>query len=288
MFQERVDEQPQPGATARARTGLLVVGHGTRAPAGCAQCVALADLVRQHLREAGSPQMLELAFLELASPGIDEAVGRLVAQGAEALVVFPLLLFAAGHARVDIPEAVRQALAQHSAADLPWRQAAPLGCHPAILELSARQCREAVEGAFGQPGDCLLVVGRGTSDLRAQADFMDFVAQRRAAAGGARVEAAYLAQARPTLDEQLARLAVGGANRIVVQPHLLFAGELMDAIRQRVAAVAGRAAARRWLVVPPLAEGILRDPAQQVLWHKAVLARLEEAGIRVVGRQGQR
>jgi sirohydrochlorin ferrochelatase len=273
---------------ASSRTGFLLIGHGTRSEAGRGQCVALADLVQQRLREEGEVGPLELAFLELAEPGIRQAVGRLVAEGVERLVVFPMLLFAAGHARDDIPRAVRQALAANGATALPTVQTQPLGCHPAIVALSARQYQDALGGDVERPGDCLLVVGRGTSDPAAQADFMDFVAQRRAALGATPVAAAYLAQARPTFDEQLERLVSERLTRIVVQPHLLFSGELTESIRQRVAAVAERSCERRWLVMPPLAEGVLRCQAQQRLWMEAVLARMQEVGIRVVGHDGQR
>lgn len=274
--------------TASSHTGILLIGHGTRSPAGRTQCIALASLVRQHLQQQQNPWPLELAFLELAEPAIDEAVGRLVASDVDRLVVFPLLLFAAGHARDDIPRAVQQALAHHAATSLAWVQAAPLGYHPAMVELAACQCREAVGDDWGRPGDCLLVVGRGTSDRTAQADFMEFVARRRATAGGIPVEAAYLAQARPTLGEQLQRLAGARFSRIVVQSHLLFAGELMESVRQQVAAVASCFGSTRWVVVPPLAEGILRCQRQRACWLEAVLARMQEVGIRVVGGPGQR
>jgi sirohydrochlorin ferrochelatase len=289
MVQQDLQARWRDLATASSSTGVLLIGHGTRSPVGRRQCIALAELLRQHLSEHGASRWpLELAFLELAEPGIPEALGRLLARQVDRLIVFPLLLFAAGHARDDIPQAVRQALVKHGATDLPWVQAAPLGCHPAMLELSARQCQDAPGGAWGQPGDCLLLVGRGTSDRAAQADFLDFVAQRRAAAQPAPVEAAFLAQAHPTLDTQLQHLAASGFSRIVVQPHLLFAGELMESVSRQVAAAFDQREQPRWVVLPPLAEGVLRDPRQRALWIEAVLARLQEVAIRVVALPGQR
>lgn len=294
-MQAKADPMPQEvfqadtfgAAIASSRTGLLLIGHGTRSAAGREQCIALVDLLRQFGQGYGGFGSVELAFLELAEPAIEVAVARLVADRVERITVVPLLLFAAGHARHDIPRAVRQALAAHQAAGLPWVQAEPLGCHPAIVELSARQAQE-VAGELGRTGDCLLIVGRGTSDPAAQADFMDFVALRRAGLGTMPVEAAYLAQARPTLHEQLQRLAATGFKRIVVQPHLLFAGELIDVVRQRVEEVARHSGQTRWLVVPPLAEGVLRCAELRGLMMQAVLTQMQEAAIRVVGRGSQR
>ena len=89
--------------------GLLIVGHGTRSEVGTAQFLALAERIR---KSAGGQLAVEPAFLELQQPDIDAAVGNLVAQGVKQLVVMPLLLFAAGHAKEDVPNAVAAALAR--------------------------------------------------------------------------------------------------------------------------------------------------------------------------------
>lgn len=264
------------------RPGVLLVGHGTRSPTGQAQCAALAE----RLRPLWAPRPLALAFLELAEPSIDQALERLLAEMPDRLVVFPLLLFAAGHARRDIPQAVQRALERHGAKSLPWVQVEPLGCHPAIVELSAWQCAERV-GHLGRPGDGVLLVGRGTSDPEARAEFAELVAWRRRGAPGLPIEAAFLTGGGPTLDEQLQRLVAEGFSRIVVQPHLLLAGELMEGVTQRVASLAEQHPQVEWVVTPPLAEGILRHEGQQRLWLEAVQTRLKEAGIHVVASASQ-
>src|SRR5688500_6845827 len=86
--------------------GILLVGHGTRSELGTRQYLALAA----SLARAVAPLAVEPAFLELKQPEIDTAVGKLVARGATRLVTMPLLLFAAGHVKRDIPEQVRTAL----------------------------------------------------------------------------------------------------------------------------------------------------------------------------------
>ena len=54
--------------------GLLLVGHGTRSAEGREQFLGLAESLRQRLK----PLPVEPAFLELAQPTIDDAVGKLL------------------------------------------------------------------------------------------------------------------------------------------------------------------------------------------------------------------
>jgi len=62
----------------------------------------------------------------------------------------------------------------------------------------------------------------------------------------------------------------------------------MESVAWKVAAAFDQRGQPRWVVLPPLAEGVLRDQRQQVLWIEAVLARLQEVAIRVVALPGQR
>ena len=68
-----------------ARAGVLLVGHGTRSEPGRRQCQALAEEIAAGLE----PRLLatELAYLELASPTIEQAVARLVEHRVERLIV---------------------------------------------------------------------------------------------------------------------------------------------------------------------------------------------------------
>src|SRR5262245_51578729 len=111
------------------KSGVLVVGHGTREPAGI---VEFHEVVRR-LAERLTPLPVEAGFLELAEPTIAEAVDRLASQGVRTLTVAPVILFAAGHAKRDIPEAVAHVAARH--AGLTWRSAEPLGLHPRLVAL---------------------------------------------------------------------------------------------------------------------------------------------------------
>lgn len=235
-------------------TGVLIVGHGTRSPLGRAQFLWLAEQVQTLL----IPLQLEPAFLELAEPTIDEAVGRLVQRGIEQLVTLPLLLFAAGHAKEDIPSAVKSALKKHGKSELPCSQAAHFGCHPALLELSRLRLQESLEAAASpiverEPQTCHLLVGRGSHDETATAEMREF-ARLSQQATQLPTEIAFLAMARPRVSAQLVACASRGFERVIVQPHLLFHGDLIESLRHQVGEASREFGQVQWLTAETLAD----------------------------------
>ena len=100
-----------------------------------------------------------------ALPDVAQGVARALSGGAKRLIVLPALLFAAGHAKDDIPAAVRAALGNRR--DVELLQIGALECHPAVVEQSTRRFDEALAA---QPSPAalddmlLLMVGRGSSD----------------------------------------------------------------------------------------------------------------------------
>jgi len=269
----------------RDRTfGLLLVGHGTRSTVGTQQFLELAN----HLARRIAPTPLEPAFLEMQQPGIAAAVERLLARSIQRLIVMPLLLFAAGHAKRDIPLAVQSALNASGRGDLPWVQAAHFGCHSTILDLSRQRLAESVKSREPVPGEetCLLLVGRGSPDESATAEMEEFARLREQQEGRLRTEVAFLAMARPLLGEKLELIAAAKLRRVIVQPHLLFDGDLADSLRQQVDRTAKAHSEKEWLVAPLLADALGKFGIGTELLIEAILARCEEAAIRVVASGG--
>jgi sirohydrochlorin cobaltochelatase len=236
-----------------ALPGVVVVGHGTADPVGAAETRRTAALVAAMLPGVA----VELGFLELVAPSIEDAVAALAARGRGAVVAAPVLLFRAGHARRDVPEALAAAAARRG---LPVRQAEPLGCHPAVVALARRRRAEALAGrdAVAAAATRLVVLGRGSSDPRAVCQLCRLTLATTAGTTVPPLHLGFAAAARPTLDEALAAAAADpGVRRIVVQPHLLFSGH----VEGQVAAAIDRGRAARpdveWLRVARLGA----DPA---------------------------
>jgi sirohydrochlorin cobaltochelatase len=259
----------------------LLIGHGTRSERGTEQFLALAASMAGDV----APAPVETAFLELRQPDIETAVGRLIARGIRRLITIPLLLFAAGHAKEDVPEAVAAALARHNRSDIQHRQAQHLGCHPAIVELSALRLAEARsvnEFSRGQPENratkrqCILV-GRGSGDASATAEMFELVRQSSALTPDRDYHVAFAAVAQPRLPDVLALVASRNAAEVAVQPHLLFDGEVFDLVARETAAAAARWPATRWLLAPVLADEPGNAARGMELLAAAVLDRCAEA-----------
>jgi sirohydrochlorin cobaltochelatase len=78
---------------------IILFGHGARDPRWREPFDRLATLwTAQH---AGTP--VELAFLEMMQPSLDEAVAALSAQGATQITVVPVFFGQGGHLRNDFP-----------------------------------------------------------------------------------------------------------------------------------------------------------------------------------------
>lgn len=239
-----------------ANAAWLIVGHGTRDPEGRAQ---FQELVAQ-VRAARPGEQVESGFLELQPPDIAQALDELAARGVTQIRLVPALLFAAGHARRDLPEAIDAARRRHP--QLTIVQQDVLGCHPRLLALSAQRFDEALAG--GAPGDSaatlLLLVGRGSLDPTATAELYRFARLRSELRPVGRCDVAFLAMAEPRVEPALAAVAEAGFPRVVVQPHLLFQGELSRRLAELVEQARREAPAIDWRLAEVL------GPQAAVCW----------------------
>lgn len=259
--------------------GILVVGHGTRLASGVQQLLELEAQIRVLL--PGIP--IQPSFLELAEPSISQAMTELARQAVKQVLVVPILLFEAAHALSDIPEAVETAASQEGI--VVFGQSLPLGTHAAALDLSkfrfeqALRCRQSngcmMAGACEQRYACfeslvagnispsllfepgsigLAMVGRGTSDKAALQHMRRFTELRvsQSEASISWVETGFFAGGAPSVDELLGQAANSQCDTIVVQPHLLFEGELIRQLRQKVDRYRENSLKKRWLVAPTL------------------------------------
>jgi len=278
-------------ATNPDAIGLLLVGHGTRDKAGARQFLELAET----LKERFAPVALEAAFLELAQPGIEAGVDRLLMRGVEQVVTVPVILFAAGHVKRDIPGQVEAAVAARGRSDVRQVQVGHLGCHEAIVELSRMRMEEAERGGasgWGVPREdprnekvvgtvhptCLLLVARGSKDIQAAEEMRQFATLRQAAESRLTVEVAFLAMAEPSLEQQVAKLAESRFRRVIVQPHFLFEGELVERIGGQIARAAADQPQIEWIVTQPLADPVGKPGLASELLAKVIRDRCREAG----------
>jgi sirohydrochlorin cobaltochelatase len=90
----------------KSSSGLILFAHGSRNPAWRRPF----DRLLKEVVKRGDCQAI-LAFSEIMSPGLVEAVQSLAAAGAKSVVIVPLFLGGGLHVRGDLPRLAAQARA---------------------------------------------------------------------------------------------------------------------------------------------------------------------------------
>ena len=204
-------------------------------------------------------RLVEGCFLELRPPTIAQAWQRLCDHGATHAHAVPLLLFSAGHAKQDIPTALAECAAERP--ELTFDFGRPLSRHPCLLERVCQCVQGALASTTTSPAEetALVMVGRGSYDPCAAAD-MRLLAEcvYRAFNEGrerrfASVDTAFYAMAQPALPDVLQQVAGrAGISQVIVHPHLLFAGQLQNAIARQVATAQEQSPHVRFVLGEPL------------------------------------
>lgn len=200
---------------------LVALAHGSRDPRSAATIKALVGEVK-----AMRPDLkVEPAFLELSKPSFQTVVDRLVRAGHEEIVVVPLLLTEAYHAKVDVPGAIAEASARHESVQL--HATSILGLETQFLEVLDVRMREALKASRVRELDALVLAAAGSSDPLANQ-----AVARLARVWGTRhrlpVTAAYASAAPPAAGEAVRAFRAEGRRHIAVASLFLAPGFLPD------------------------------------------------------------
>jgi sirohydrochlorin cobaltochelatase len=216
------------------RTSVVVVGHGSR---DASANVELEAFVSEYARVHEGIDISH-GYIELATPPLSDAL-RAAARRADRLVVLPLLLFASGHVKNDLPLASEALRKEFPGVHV--EVARPLGVHPLLTEVLSARVDEALErGPADRARTAVLVVGRGSSDPDANGDFCKLVRLFAEGRGFGRVDFAFMGITTPRVDEMLDLMARGRPERLVVVPAMLFGGTLVNKLEQSVRVFAER------------------------------------------------
>jgi sirohydrochlorin cobaltochelatase len=210
------------------RPALLIAGHGTRDEAGARELHTLAGRVR----ELDPGLRVASGFIELSPPPVTVAAADLVAVGARDVVVVPLMLLAAGHAKNDIPALLVRCRGEHPG--VRFRYGRDLGLHPDLLAVVDDRLADAVPFE-DRAATAVLLVGRGASDPDANADLAKLGRLLWEGRPWPLVEVCYAGITAPLVPEGLDRLWRLGARRIVAMPYLLFGGRLEARVHKQCA-----------------------------------------------------
>jgi sirohydrochlorin cobaltochelatase len=120
-----------------SQTAIVLFAHGSRDPKWAEPFKAIQSLIRAQMPELP----VELAFLELMQPGIQECLTSLANQGVKRVSVVPVFLAAGRHLREDLPALIAPIRSQFP--ELKINVSAPIGDLPefqaAIAKLALAQ-----------------------------------------------------------------------------------------------------------------------------------------------------
>ena len=249
-----------------AGTGVMLCGHGSRNTRAVDEFARLADTLRGRL--PGVP--VEYGYLEFANPVIHQGLDRLRAGGVSRILAVPGMLFAAGHAKNDIPS-VLNTYAAKAGVDLTYGR--ELGVDLKMLRAAGDRIQEAIAAApteIPRHEPLLVVVGRGASAPAANSNVAKVMRLLWEGMGFGWGEVAYSGVTFPLVAPALEHATRLGYRRIIVFPYFLFTGVLVKRIYDAVDEAAAQHPGIEFLKAPylndhPLVIDTFIDRIQEML-----------------------
>jgi len=212
------------------KLGIMVCGHGSRNQNAAKEFSTVAKGLRDKF-----PQLpVEYGYLEFCNPVIHSGLDKLREMGIQKVLAVPGMLFAAGHAKNDIPSVLNNYQAMHPEMEIVYGR--ELGVDVRMIEAAGARISEAVEKANKENGEValhdtlLMVVGRGSSDPDANSNAAKVMRLLWEGLGFGWGETCYSGVTFPLVEPGLQHAAKLGYKRIVVFPYFLFTGVLVKRI----------------------------------------------------------
>jgi len=253
-----------------SKYGVMVCGHGSRSQAAVDEFAVVAERLRPHFPD----WPVEYGYLEFANPVIRDGLDSLREQGCDHILAVPGMLFAAMHAKNDIPTVLNTYAAKHGIKVGYGRE---LGVDPKMVAAAADRVKAAMAEADAEHGvvepheTCLVVIGRGASDPDANSNVSKIARLLQEGLGFGWCEVGYSGVTFPLVEPALEHAAKLGYKRIIVFPYFLFTGILIDRIYGFADMVAERHRDIQWIKA-----GYLND-------HPQVIATFAERVKEIIG-----
>jgi len=207
---------------------ILLVGHGSRAKQGNVEIDAFADQWR-----AQHPEWhIDVCFIEFADVLLDAGFDQAAKKSQKVLVV-PLILNAAGHVKMEIPEHLAKARKRHP--EVEFIYAAHIGANDAVLSILKRNLQKVMsELAVPDPKSTgVIVLGRGSSDKVANGEVAKMARWLWEETHHELVDIAFTGITFPRLETAVQRQVKLGMTQICILPYYLFTGTLIERISKQ-------------------------------------------------------
>jgi len=212
----------------------LYVGHGSRAADGNREFLEFVEALQAN---AGLDNV-ESCFLELASPTISQGITACVGRGAKRIVVVPVILLAASHVKLEIPEMIDVGRQRYP--DVEFVYGRNIGLHEGMIDLLVSRYERARADAAGALDEdtAIVLMGRGSSDPDANGDLYKIGRQLWERTEVKTVEVCFTGITYPRVPDGIRRALLLGARRIVVVPYFLFTGVLIKRMKEVILGIA--------------------------------------------------
>ena len=224
----------QHAETGNERLGVLICGHGSRNRLAVEEFAQMVDALRPRL----APMPVEHGYLEFARPILRAGLEALRQKGVTKVLAIPAMLFAAGHAKNDIPSVLNTYTAETG---LPIDYGRELGVDRLMVSAAGarvQECLDAAKHDVPLTETLLVVVGRGSSDPDANSNVAKVTRLLVEGFGFGWGETVYSGVTFPLVEPGLRHAVKLGFRRVLVVPYFLFSGVLVSRIRQHTELVA--------------------------------------------------
>ncbi len=118
------------------KTGLIILGHGSKAPEATETLAAITRMVHDQV----AYDRVGYASLQISEPHLGAVVEQMAAEGIEKIIVVPFLIAAGVHVKTDIPEELSALSEKHPGVKL--HLTGPLGADPRLAKIVVDRVKE--------------------------------------------------------------------------------------------------------------------------------------------------
>jgi sirohydrochlorin cobaltochelatase len=208
---------------------ILLVGHGSRDINGNIEI----EKFTQQWRTQSPGKRIELCFIEFSDVLLDDGLA-LAAKNSQRVIVIPLILNAAGHVKMEIPEHI--AAARKKFPQCQFLYTPHLGACDEILAILKRRLNTGMN-ALDMPDPAttgVVLLGRGASDRQANGEVAKMARWLQEDTRYELIDIAFTGITYPRLESVVQRHVRLGMMQIIVLPYYLFTGTLIERIKRQV------------------------------------------------------
>lgn len=207
---------------------ILLVGHGSRDINGNKEIEKFSEQWR-----AQHPDWnIEVCYIEFADVLLDEGFDT-AAKNSSTVLVIPLILNAAGHVKMEIPEHLEKARQRHPTVEFIYGK--HLGVSMTLLTAVKRQLLKVMTSmAMPDPKSTgVIILGRGSSDKIANGEVAKLARWVFEERDHELVDIAFTGITYPRLETAVQRQIKQGMTQVVILPYYLFTGTLITRIAKQ-------------------------------------------------------